>query len=180
MRQTLIILVAQLMIKLVQTSNSPIDCFGVSGLYGTESSGTLIDDGDLLEQLSKDHVLTSFVGCTNEAGYLQSIQFTYGVWESSKITNEVKLNEFGTLGDNCSTTNLIASDLVTTVGIYYSDVVEKLVIITKNGFFSAIGKESKKAAVKEYNFDQEKYRFFGLHGTESANIQSIGVIRFNF
>ena len=34
--------------------------------------------------------------------------------------------------------------------------------------------------MKEYDFDQDNYRFFGLRGTESVNVNSLGVIRYNF
>ncbi len=73
--------IAAISVSLIAAASSPIDCFGVGGLYGSDSNGTPVDDGDLIDQLSKDHVITSITGCTTDNGYAQGIQVTYGVWD---------------------------------------------------------------------------------------------------
>ena len=73
---------------------------------------------------------------------------TYGIWEGvwndtlnlteKIITNEVKLNKFGTVSDNltnCEILKLEEGDLVQTVAIYYSTYIDQLFFITINGFY---------------------------------------------
>ena len=96
------------------------------------------------------------------------------------MSNEVKLNEIGTISENCKVIDLVEGDSVKQVSIYYSTNIDQLTIKTIKGSETSIGKLSADSSVKDYDFDLDNYRFFGLLGTESVNVNSLGVIRYNF
>ena len=59
-----------------------VDCFEPSkSLFGDADSGTPKTDLDLINTLTKDHVLTKVVGCSSgNQRPASSVQVFYGVW----------------------------------------------------------------------------------------------------
>ena len=80
-----------------------VDCFEPSkSLFGDSSTGTPKTDLDLLNTLTKDHVITKVVGCSfGNQRPASSVQVFYGVWSGSKVIDEVGLNRFGTTSSSC-------------------------------------------------------------------------------
>ena len=56
------------------------------------------------------------------------------------MSNEVKLNEIGTIGENCKVIDLVEGDSVKQVSIYYSANIDQLTIKTTKGSETSIGK----------------------------------------
>ena len=62
-------------------AETPLDCFEQGKrLYGSQSSLEVKTDLDLIETLSKDHVLTKIEACEFPNGRVSSVQVTYGIW----------------------------------------------------------------------------------------------------
>ena len=154
-------------------------CFReATNLYGSDND-VRKSDLDLIETLSKDHVLTKIEACSIQNGPVSSVQVTYGLWKKGKVKEEVSLTPFGVNSGSCNTLKVTEGDSIKSVEISYSSSgVNKLSFITQLGDFKVTGTSGVSDLVKTFRLDSER-SFYGLIGTGTTRIDSISIVIFD-
>ena len=123
-------------------------------------------DLDLIQTLTKDHVLTKIKACEFPNGRVSSVQVTYGIRSDGKITDEVGLTAFGVVTNDCKSLKLSEGDTIKTVEIGYSSSrISQLSFISQAGEFKVTGTRGRSDLNKVFSFNDDPYSFYGLVGT---------------